>query len=486
MDIYTLTATELHDGFIKGTFSAEEIVTQYLQRIEKYDSQVGAFITVYKDKAIDKAKRLDKKRANGEPLGKLAGVVVAIKDNMHIKGEITTCASKYLENYEAPFSASVIHFMENEDAIFIGKTNLDEFAMGSSNENSAFFPTNNPWNLERSAGGSSGGSSAAVAARFASISLGTDTGGSIRQPASFCGIPGFKPTYGRVSRYGLVAFGSSFDQIGPMAITIEDIALLMEVIGRHSKRDSTSLDLPPESFRDRLLNDFNGVSIGIPWNYLQDLSKDARENFDASVNVLKDLGAQIVDIDLKMMRYSIAAYYIIATAEASTNLARFDGIRYGLRSEKAKNLQQIYNFSRDEGLGTEVKKRIILGTYLLSAELNNAFYRKAQQVRTKIIEEFDLAFEQCDLIAMPTTPSIAFPKGSILDPIAMYLQDVFTISANLAGLPAISIPSGFDPNKMPLGLQLLGPQLQDSEVIGYAHAFEKATNYAIQMPPEFS
>jgi aspartyl-tRNA(Asn)/glutamyl-tRNA(Gln) amidotransferase subunit A len=485
MDLHQKSAVAIRDAFLSGAVSATEIVQHFLQRAKKNQDKTGAFLKILSDRALAKAKALDEKKAKGEPLGKMAAIPVAVKDNIHIKGEITTCGSKHLENFKAPFSASCVHFMEKEDALIIGKTNLDEFAMGSSNENSAYFPSHNPWNLTKSPGGSSGGSASSVAARLAMIALGSDTGGSIRQPASFCGVVGFKPTYGRVSRYGLVAFGSSFDQIGPLSSCVGDAALTMEVIGRQSERDATTLDLPMEAFTDRMPKDLKGLIIGVPWHYLECLSQEPKDNFQKALQALETLGAKLIDIDLSGMKYSIATYYIIATAEASTNLARFDGIRYGMRSKEAKFLHEIYDKTRDEGLGKEVKKRIMLGTYVLSSGFHSDFYTKAQKVRTKIIREFDEAFQSCDLIVTPTTPGAAFKSGSIQDPVEMYLQDIFTISANLAGLPSVSVPSGFSLENMPYGLQITGPQLQDMEVLRAAHAFETATVSFPQIPKEF-
>ncbi|MBS0626217.1 MAG: Asp-tRNA(Asn)/Glu-tRNA(Gln) amidotransferase subunit GatA [Verrucomicrobia bacterium] len=483
-DLHHFTAIELRDSFIRGEYTAVQIAEFFLKRIEKHNQQLGAFLSILGPRMLLKAEQLDHKRSQNKPLGKLAGIPIAIKDNMHIAGEITSCASKFLRNYKAPFDATAIRLMEQEDALFTGKTNLDEFAMGSSNENSAFFPSHNPWDLTCSPGGSSGGSAAAVAARLSLIATGSDTGGSIRQPAGFCGIVGFKPTYGRVSRYGLVAYGSSLDQIGPFATSVADIALTMETIGRHCPHDSTSLDLPPESYP--LPTNLHEIRIGVPTKFLENLKPDAKANFDHSLNVMRSLGAKITEIDLDILKYSIAVYYIVATAEASTNLARFDGIRYGVRSKEAKNLEEIYEFSRQDGFGKEVKKRIMLGTYVLSAGFQDAFYKKAQKVRTLIIEAFEKAFADCDAVAMPIAPSAAFPLKAFNDPIEMYLQDIFSIPANLAGLPAISVPSGFDSNKMPLGLQLIGPQMCDVPVIQYAHAFEHATQFSRKIPPLFN
>jgi aspartyl-tRNA(Asn)/glutamyl-tRNA(Gln) amidotransferase subunit A len=481
--LHHLSALELRSAFLDGEVKAVEIADFFLKRIQKNNKPLGAFLSILESRALFKAEALDKKRAQNKPLGKMAGVPIAIKDNTHISGEITTCASHFLNNYKAPFDATVSRLLEEEDAILIGKTNLDEFAMGSSNENSAYFPAHNPWNLNCVPGGSSGGSSAAVSARLVPIATGSDTGGSIRQPAGFCGIVGYKPTYGRVSRYGLVAFASSLDQIGPMTATVADAALTMEVIGRYCPQDATSLDLPAEPYP--LSTELEpGPVIGVPWQFLQDLQPEMKANFMASVDAMKQLGAQVVDIDLEVLKYSIAVYYILATAEASTNLARFDGIRYGVRSKNAKNLDEIYEFSRQEGFGREVKKRIMLGTYVLSSGYQDAYYKKAQKVRTLMVEAFEKAFAICDTIMMPVAPTGAFEHRSFHDPLQMYLQDIFTIPANLAGLPAISVPSGYDKRKMPLGVQFIGPQLCDVSVLQYAYAYEQFTKH-IQIPPNY-
>jgi aspartyl-tRNA(Asn)/glutamyl-tRNA(Gln) amidotransferase subunit A len=484
--IHLLSAIELRNAFLEGHLRATDIVRHFLRRIDRHNKTLGAFLTILEEKALVKAEALDRKRTHNKPLGKLAAIPIAIKDNMHIAGEITTCGSKFLKNYRAPFDATAIQLLEEEDAILIGKTNLDEFAMGSSNENSAFFPAHNPWNLQCVPGGSSGGSAAAVAAGLSLLATGSDTGGSIRQPAGFCGVVGFKPTYGRVSRFGLVAFGSSLDQIGPLSKTAADAGLAMEVIGRHSPRDSTSLPLPPESYLDTLDSiELRETRFGVPWNFLKDLKQEARSNFSASIDVLKSLGASVTEVNLDICKYSIAVYYILATAEASTNLARFDGIRYGVRSQEAQTLDEVYDLSRDEGFGPEVKKRIMLGTFVLSAGYQDAYYKKAQKVRTRIIDAFETAFAGCDAILLPVSPRTAFPLNSIHDPIEMYLQDIFTIPANLAGLPAISIPSGFDRSGLPFGLQIIGPQMHDVPVIQYGHAFETATRFTRKIPPAF-
>ena len=483
--MYKYTAFQLHQQFLLKKISAEEIVRYFLQRIEKLDGQVGAFLSVFPERALNQARLLDQKRAKGEKLGRLAGVVVGVKDNMHVKGELTTCGSKFLSNYRAVFNATVTRLMEEEDAIILGKTNLDEFAMGSSNENSAFKKTSNPWNLECVPGGSSGGSTAAVAARLCPISLGSDTGGSVRQPAAFCGVSGFKPSYGRVSRYGLVAFGSSLDQIGPIATTTEDIGMIMEVLGQHDAHDATSLPIHAEDYLALYNSSIQGKKIGIPWQFLENLSSEAKENFLKALEIMKGLGCEVVDVDLNVLKYAVATYYIIATAEASTNLARFDGIRYGVRSKRAETLDQIYDYSRTEGFGPEVKKRIFLGTYVLSAGYQEAFYKQAAKVRVKIIDEFNRAFEQCDAIATPVSPTVAFRKGAIQDPLEMYLQDIYTIGVNLARLPAISVPSGFSKEKMPFGFQIIGARRADTLVCWLAHAYEKVPLMALELPPEF-
>jgi aspartyl-tRNA(Asn)/glutamyl-tRNA(Gln) amidotransferase subunit A len=473
--LHHCSATELRDGFLKGEVKAIEIAEHFLKRIEEH-AGLGAFLTVLGERARTKAKHLDEKREKKLPLGKLAGVPIALKDNTHVAGVLTTCASKFLANYKAPFDATVTKYLEQEDVLILGKTNMDEFAMGSSNENSAFGPVKNPWNPKCVPGGSSGGSAVSVSARLTLLSTGSDTGGSIRLPAGYCGVVGFKPTYGRVSRYGLVAFGSSLDQIGPFATNVDDIALTMEVIGKHCPHDATSLNFPPESYR--LNKGLKESTIGVPYKLFDGLDKEMRANFDASIEVLKGLGAKIVDVDLSILKYSIATYYILATAEASTNLARFDGIRFGARSKQAQNLDQVYELSRKEGFGPEVKRRILLGTHVLSAGYQDAYYKKAQKVRTLMIDAFEKAFETCDCILTPVGPTGAFESGTCHDPIQMYLQDIFTIPANLAGLPSIALPSGYDKRGMPLSIQMTGPQLCDVDLLQIAYAYEQATKHA--------
>lgn len=480
--MYKLTALEIRDKFIRGELKATAIVQHFLDRIKKYDGQIGAFLTVFNERAMNKAEALDEKKNSGKPLGKMAGIPIAIKDNIHVRGELSTCGSQFLTNYRAPFEATVVRLLEEEDAILIGKTNMDEFAMGSSTENSALQKTHNPWNLKCTPGGSSGGSSAAVAARLCPLALGSDTGGSIRQPAAFCGITGFKPTYGRVSRSGLVAFGSSLDQIGPLATTTSDASLVMEVIGRHCELDSTSLNAPQEDYLGFLTPNLKGIKIGVPWQFLEELNEAAKKSFHKSLETFKDLGAEIVEVDLSILKYSIAAYYIIATAEASTNLARFDGIRYGKRSPRAKTLDEVYELSKEEGFGEEVKRRILLGTYVLSAGYQEAYYKKAQKVRTLMIQHYNEAFRKCDVVATPVSPFPAFEIGAIKDPLQMYLADIYTISINLAGVPAVSIPCDFSSDGKPIGLQLIGPQKHDRHVLRTAYAFEQATPYHKAFP----
>ncbi len=479
--MYQLSAIELRDAFLKGQYSAVSIVQYYLKRIATYDGQIGSFLQVYEDKALQQAEALDKKKQNNEKLGKLAGIPIAIKDNILIKDELNTCASRFLTNYRAPYNSTVIDLLLQEDAIIIGKTNMDEFAMGSSTENSALQKTHNPWNLKCTPGGSSGGSAAAVAARLCPLALGSDTGGSTRQPASFCGIVGYKPTYGRVSRYGLVAFGSSLDQIGPLSISSADSALLMEVIGRNCKHDSTSIQNGPEEYLSEFKQSMKGIKIGVPWKFLEKLAAEPKQAFEKAIEKIKEMGGEIVEVDLDILNYSVAVYYILATAEASTNLARFDGIRYGQRSPRAQNLDEVYDFSKEEGFGPEVKRRILLGTYVLSAGYQDAYYRKAQKVRTLILRSYEEAFKKCDLIATPVSPFAAFEMDSIKDPLQMYLEDIYSIGINLAGLPAVSIPNQLTQDGKPMGFQFVGSQMQDRLVLNMAHLLEKELpfNYAI-------
>lgn len=483
--LYRYSALELHHLFTEGSLSALQITEYFVNRAKKWNPQTGAFLTFLEERALKKAMLLDEKRKKNQPVGKLAGVPVAIKDNLHIKGEITTCGSLFLKNYKALFDATVIKLLEAEGAILIGKTNLDEFAMGSSTEFSAFQKSYNPWNLECTPGGSSGGSAASVASRCALLSLGSDTGGSIRQPAAFTGIVGLKPSYGRVSRYGLVAFGSSLDQVGPFGTNVKDVALAMEVLGKHCPHDSTSIQQSQPPLLSYLEGSLSGKKIGVPWHFLESLSGDMKNAFEESLKVYEGLGVTIVDVDLDELRYSIPTYYIIAPAEASTNLARFDGVQFTTRSSKAKDIGEMYSLSKEDGFGPEVKQRILLGTFVLSSGFQDAYYKKALRIRELIIAKFHQVFKICDLIAMPTSPSGAFPLGSISDPIKLYLQDLYTISANLAGLPALSVPCGFNSKGLPLGLQLIGPFLQEGRILQFAYQFEQAQPHHTKIPSSF-
>ncbi|MBM3201878.1 MAG: Asp-tRNA(Asn)/Glu-tRNA(Gln) amidotransferase subunit GatA [Chlamydiae bacterium] len=471
--MYSLSAKQLSSLVKEGKISAVEVTRYFLKRAEAIDPSVKAFLTLFPEKALAKAHAIDEKIKQGKSVGKLAGVPVAIKDNIHIESELTTCASKFLADYKAPFSATAVRRIEEEDGILLGKTNLDEFAMGSSTETSAFFETRNPWNLSCTPGGSSGGSAAAVASRIAPLSIGSDTGGSIRQPASFCGTFGFKPTYGRISRYGLVAFGSSFDQIGPFANYAEDIALMMDVLAGHCPLDSTSIADSKEDFSASLSQGVENMTIGVPRNLLKELDPSLIDLFNNAINEYVKMGVKVVEIDIPLIKYSIPLYYILAIAEASTNLARFDGILFSKRSTKAKTLKEVYEYSKEEGFGKEVKRRILLGTYVLSAGHQDAYYKKAQKVRRLLIEDFKRIFQTCDAVVLPTVPSAAFELGAIKNPLEMYLQDIYTIFANLAGLPAISMPIGLDKNQKPFGLQISSAQMQDAKVLRLSAALEQ-------------
>lgn len=480
--MHTLSAIELHDRFVRGDLSAVEIATQFLMRIEKIDQQVGAFLEVFEDDVLYRARELDAKRIRKEPLGKLAGVPIAVKDNLNVLGYETTCGSKILKGYISPYDATCIRRIKEEDGLLFGKLNLDEFAMGSSCEYSPFKKTRNPWDLNLVPGGSSGGSAVAVASEMAAITLGSDTGGSIRLPASFCGISAFKGTYGRVSRHGLVALGSSLDQVGPLAHSCEELEMMMEVIGVHCEKDSTSIsgaNYAPIHFDDRYKK---GFVVGVPWQFLENLNPESRAIFDRFIDHMKALGAKITEVDLSILDYAIAVYYIIGTAEFSTNLSRYDGIRYGLRSEKATTLDDVYDLSREEGFGDEPKRRILLGTFVLSSGYQEAYFKKAQKVRQLIINKFAEAFSKCDFIAMPVSTGGAFPFGEVKDPLQMYLEDIYTVGANLAGVPAMSLPAGQLPDGRPIGVQLMARQRQDAELMAVGKAFQKMTTYHTARP----
>jgi aspartyl-tRNA(Asn)/glutamyl-tRNA(Gln) amidotransferase subunit A len=480
MDITERTAVQIADAVAKGEVTAEAVAVAHFARIDKLDATVKAFLNVTKDCALAQARLVDEKRKQGGKLGALAGVPVALKDNIQLKGVETTCGSKILKGHIAAYDATVTERLKAADAVIVGKTNLDEFAMGSSTENSAFQKTTNPWDPACVPGGSSGGSAAAAAARMCAFSLGSDTGGSIRQPAAFCGVVGLKPTYGLVSRYGLVAFASSLDQIGPFARTVEDAELALSVIGGHDPRDTTSAANAPAAPAPAH-KDLKGLRIGLPKEYFIDgLDPEIEKSVRDAVAVLKALGAEIKEVSLPHTKYAIAAYYIIAPSEASSNLARFDGIRYGFIDKGATNLQEVYEMTRGAGFGSEVKRRIMLGTYALSSGYYDAYYSKAQRVRTLMADDFREAFKQVDIIAAPTTPTPPFRFGEKTnDPIAMYLSDVFTIPSNMAGNASVSIPCGMSKTGLPLGLQLIADVFQEKKMLSAAKAYEAANPFAV-------
>lgn len=475
MKIYELTAKELREKIRKKELSPSEVITAYLERIEEIESKVKAFITVTAELALVEAKELEARLGKGDELGILGGIPIAIKDNICTKGIRTTCASRILENFVPPYDATVVRLLKEAGAVVIGKTNMDEFAMGSSTENSAFFPTRNPYDLDRVPGGSSGGSAAAVSAREVPLALGSDTGGSIRQPASFCGIVGFKPTYGRVSRYGLVAFASSLDQIGPLTSTVEDCILLFYVIGRYDKLDSTSAPLPTPTLEDMFVPEVKGLKVGlIKELFGEGIEKEVQEGVLEAVKYLEEAGAVIDWVSLPHLPYALPCYYIIAPSEASSNLARYDGVKYGLRVE-GEGVLQMYMETRDKGFGPEVKRRIMLGTYALSAGYYDAYYLKALKVRNLIKNDFDKAFEKFDILISPTSPIPPFKIGEkIDDPIKMYMADICTIPVNLATLPAISIPAGLDSQGLPIGLQMIGKPFEEKILLRTALVYEKA------------
>ena len=482
-EILKKSAMEQFSAIKNKEVSAVELTQASLDRIKSIDEKLGSFNSLTEDRALETAKKVDEKVAKGEELPLLAGVPLALKDNMNMVGSKTTASSKILENFVSPYNATVTEKLLNNLVPIVGKANLDEFAMGSSNENSAFKKVHNPWNLNKVPGGSSGGSAAAVASCESALALGSDTGGSIRLPASFCGIVGMKPTYGRVSRYGLIAFASSLDQIGPFSRTVEDSAALLEVISGYDKHDSTSLNLPVENYRANLNNDIKGMKIGVVKELMSEgLAPDVQKALQSAIDTYKSLGAEILEISLPNLKHSIGIYYILATAECSSNLARFDGVRYGHRADDAENLLEMYCKSRAEGFGPEVKRRIMLGTYALSSGYYDAYYKKAQQMRRVVTEDFLRAFAQVDALICPTCPNTAFDIGSkVDDPLAMYLTDIGTITANLAGIPAMSIPAGFDKDGMPIGLQIMSPQLTESKLFNIAYKFEQSHDYYKQL-----
>lgn len=486
-ELYSLTVREMREGLLSRKFSAVELTESMLQRVEATNPQLNSFITVCGNEARGAARQADERlRSDGERTPVLTGIPVAVKDMLLTKGVRTTCASKILGDFIPPYDCTAVLRLKRDGAVIIGKTNLDEFAMGSSTEHSAFGPTKNPWDHSRVPGGSSGGSAAAVAVGQAPIALGTDTGGSVRQPASLSGIVGLKPTYGRVSRYGAVAYASSFDQIGPFGRTVEDVAHVMRCIAGHDEHDSTSMAVPVDNYPEemRYAKDekapLAGIRVGVPKEYMiSGMQPEVEKSFHTSVQVMKSLGAEIVDISLPHTDYALAIYYIIVPAEASSNLARYDGVRFGYRASGIETLGEMYERTRAEGFGAEVKRRILIGSYVLSKGYYDAYYRKAQQVRTLIINDFRAAFHNhCDVIAAPVSPTTAFRIGEKTNsPLEMYLADVFTVPINLAGVPAISVPSGVDGQGLPIGLQLIGAPFSEKLLLRVGHQFERAVNF---------
>ncbi len=486
MNLLDATARDIRDGVAAGEFSAVEVARACLDRIAAVNPALNAFNLVDPERALSCARAVDRLRADGTALGPLAGVPIALKDNLNVRGMRTTASSRILEHFVPPYDATVVQRLENAGAIIVGKTNCDEFAMGSSTENSAFGPVRNPWALDRIPGGSSGGSAAATAARCVPLALGSDTGGSIRQPASFCGVVGLKPTYGRVSRYGLLAFASSLDQIGPFARTVADAALVLSVLSGADPCDATTAEQPVPDFTSALTGDVKGVRVGVPRAFVNDgVDDDVLRAFEVTLGALRDAGATLIDVDLPHATYAIPVYYLVCTAEASSNLARYDGVKYGYRSPSAKDegLKAMYSRTRDEGFGPEVKRRIMLGTYVLSAGYYDAFYLKALQVRTLLQRDYEQAFQRADVIAMPTSPTPPFRLGEKTgDPLQMYLADVFTVSANLAGLPGVSVPCGFSSDGLPIGFQLMGRMFDESTVLRVADAYERSTDWHTRSP----
>jgi aspartyl-tRNA(Asn)/glutamyl-tRNA(Gln) amidotransferase subunit A len=474
------TARDIRDAVSSGRASAVEVVQAALSRIDSNNASLNAFLAVAGDRALERARTVDREHRNAP----LAGVPVAIKDNICTRGITTTAASRILKNFVPPYDATVIRKLESAGAIILGKTNCDEFAMGSSTENSAFGPSRNPWNPEYISGGSSGGSAVAVAAGMAPLALGSDTGGSIRQPASMCGIAGLKPTYGRVSRYGLIAFASSLDQIGPFARTAHDAALALSVLAGADPQDATAAQASVPDYAAALTGEVRGLCLGVPRKMLEQGVDDAvRGCFYHALDVLRARGAELIDIELPHAKYAIATYYIVATAEASSNLARFDGVRYGYRATGTRDLKEMYEKTRRDGFGPEVKRRIMLGTYVLSAGYYDAYYLKAQRVRTLVRRDYEQAFQKVDAVVMPTSPTPAFKIGErVEDPLQLYLTDIFTVSANLAGLPAFSVPCGLTPNRLPIGLQMTGRVFDEPTLLRIGDAYERDTKWWAEMP----
>ncbi|SEA89780.1 aspartyl-tRNA(Asn)/glutamyl-tRNA(Gln) amidotransferase subunit A [Thalassobacillus cyri] len=483
MSLFDYTLRELQEKLHNKEISVTDLVEESYQRIEAVDGEVKAFLTLNKEQALKQAEELD--AARGTDSAALFGLPIGVKDNIVTKGLRTTCASQFLDNFTDPlYEATVVEKLADAKSVTIGKLNMDEFAMGSSNENSSYYATRNPWNTDYVPGGSSGGSAASVAAGEVFFSLGSDTGGSIRQPAAFCGVVGLKPTYGRVSRFGLVAFASSLDQIGPITRTVEDNAYLLEAISGHDKMDATSADVEVPKFTDALTGDVKGLKIGVPKEYLSEgVAPEVKEAVMSALRKYEELGATWEEVSLPHSKYAVATYYLLASSEASANLARFDGVRYGVRTQNAETMLDMFKRSRSEGFGDEVKRRIMLGTFALSSGYYDAYYKKAQQVRTLIKNDFEKVLEDYDVIIGPTTPTPAFKVGEIVDdPLTMYANDILTIPVNLAGVPGISVPCGFSSDGLPIGLQIIGKHFDETTVYRTAHAFEKATDFHKQRP----
>ncbi len=486
MEITELTVHELKEKLASKEITIPEITKAYIDRIHEKEKDIGAFVTVLEENAMNKAKEIEEKVNNNEIKGNLAGIPIGIKDNICTKGIHTTCSSKMLENFVSPYDATVMEKINKENMINLGKLNMDEFAMGGSTEYSAFHITKNPWNLNKVPGGSSGGSAAAVASQMVPWALGSDTGGSIRQPASFCGVVGMKPTYGLVSRYGLVAFASSLDQIGPITKDVEDCANLLNIITGHDEKDSTSENREKVDYTLSLKNNVKGMKIGIPKEfYGEGIQPEVKQKLEEAIEKYKELGAEVEEFSLDIANYALATYYIIACAEASSNLGRFDGIRYGYRTPNYNDLKDIYINSRSEAFGSEVKRRIILGTYVLSSGYYDAYYKKALEVRTLVQSKFDEAFSKYDVILTPTAPTTAFNIGEkSSNPLEMYLADICTVSVNIAGLPGISIPCGVDKEGMPIGMQLIGQKFSEETLLNAAYTFEQAIKFRENYKPE--
>ena len=487
MNIIDLTVHELKEKLDKKELTISEITKAYADRIIEKEPEVKAFVTTLTDEAVEQAKQIEEKVNSGEIESSFAGIPIGIKDNICTKGVKTTCSSKMLENFIAPYDATVMEKINAENMINLGKLNMDEFAMGSSTENSAFKNTSNPWNLNKVPGGSSGGSAAAVAAGMVPWALGSDTGGSIRQPASLCGVVGLKPTYGLVSRYGVVAYGSSLDQIGPITKDVEDCANLLNIIAGHDDKDSTSVDIGNKDYTKALKNDVKGLKIGVPKEFLgEGINSEVKEAIEKALEEYKSMGAIVEECSVPIAEYALPTYYIIANAEASSNLGRFDGIRYGYRTKNYENLKDIFVNSRTEGFGAEVKSRIILGTYVLSSGYYDAYYKKAQQVRTLVRNEFNKAFEKYDVLIMPTSPTVAFNIGAKSDnQLEMYLADICTVPINVAGLPGISIPCGVDKSGMPIGMQIIGKQFSEETLLNAAYTYEQKVKFREKYKPTF-